>query len=204
MKERPILMSAEMVRAVLAGTKTQTRRALKVQPSRPFFHLECSAGIWRDEEITVGRCPFGEPGDRLWVKETWAAQNLRLRTVKPVEIPEDQRINYAAGHTADDLDGLGPWRPSLFMRRWMSRITLEIVAVRVERLRAITEADAKAEGVTPSSRNHQAAALAYIFGATEFLAHTSAFATVWESIYGRGSWEINPWVWVIEFRKVAA
>jgi hypothetical protein len=215
MKERPILFSAPMVRALLAGTKTQTRRIVKPQPpANACYWKEVSAGQWLSRDYgQQWKCPYGVAGDRLWVKETWAAQNLKLRTVKPSEIPEDSRINYAAGHCADDLDGLGPWRPSLFMMRWMSRITLEIVSVRVERLHEITEADAKAEGVTIQSDAAVAARIAkqYDNGIPEdrqlneaWSPSTMEYWALWEKINGAASWALNPWVWVVEFRRVEA
>ena len=196
MKERPILFSAPMVRALLAGTKTQTRRVAKLNSAA---RLEKSGKQWHpDDPNAVNACPYGQPGDRLWVKETWGTTS-GFDGVKPTELPE---FRVPIRYRADGFEWDGIWRPSLFMCRWMSRIALEITEIRLERLQAITEADAKAEGVTPTSRNHTAAAVAYIFGAKEFQAHKSAYATLWEEINGAGSWALNPYVWVVTFKRV--
>lgn len=135
-----------MVRALFDGTKTQTRRLAKFNASG---RLQLGSGRqWHPEDPNAYLAsPYGQKGDELWVKETWAPQELKLRKVKPTELPEDQRINYAANFLRYELPQLGPWRPSLFMRRWMSRITLEIVTVHLERLQDISEEDAAAEGV---------------------------------------------------------
>lgn len=179
MKERPILFSGEMVRAILAGRKTQTRRTLKIQPYENGVAL---INQNHDAFITAGpdygcKNPYGHPGDRLWVKETfmpdpYVGQNFIYRATEP----DPDRYN---GHK---------WKPSIFCTRKASRLTLEIVAVRVERLRQISEADALAEGVTSAA-----------WSAVE------SYFTLWESINGKThSWESNPWVWVIEFRKLEA
>jgi hypothetical protein len=234
-KSRPILFSAAMVRALLNGTKTQTRRIVKPQPPANACHWkECSAGQWLSRDYgQQWKCPQGVAGDTLWVKETWAAQLLKLRTVKPTEIPNWERINYAADHTADDMDGLGPWRPSLFMRRWMSRITLEIVSVRLERLQDISEADAVAEGcaatyslagynVLGSGGSIQFVVEEFVGGipkagddwqgmTVEHVQHVPArvlgsardeYRRLWTRINGPGSWQANPWVWCVSFRRV--
>lgn len=175
--ERPILFSGLMVRAILRGRKTQTRRVVKRQPDRHLFHLECLAsGEWRDEEISLGKCPYGQPGDRLWVRETFA--NLG-----------DYGISYRA-----DSDAFGDtWTPSIFMPRSLSRITLEISAVRVERIDSITDSDAVAEGIA-------------LRGTTRFCGEARIeFKNLWDLINAKRGfgWNANPWVWVIEFRRVA-
>jgi hypothetical protein len=256
MKTRPILFSAPMVRALLDGTKTQTRRIVKFHRAngREYFVCSRTSGgvcvcgmgehgpVWNPyagaptqplpQDRINAACPYGAPGDTLWVKETWAAQDVKLRTVKPTEIPEHERINYAADYTADDMDGLGPWRPSLFMRRWMSRITLEIVSVRVERLKAISEEDAVAEGVTPTY-SHAGYDITtdlincfivegFVGGipkagdewqgmkvehvqprpARQIRTARDEYRRLWNRINGSESWDANPWVWVVEFRRV--
>lgn len=164
-----------MARALLAGTKTQTRREVTgnaLNWLRPRF-----------VSLPLDRCPYGQPGDRLWVRETWAAPHS-CDHLKPSEVgPEWRRIHYAA------TESLG-WlikRPSIFMPRWASRITLEITGVRVERLQAISEADAKAEGSSLVSGSYS---------------HRGWFRELWGEINGPGSWEVNPWVWVVEFRRL--
>lgn len=197
MKDRPILFSGPMVRALLAGTKTQTRRVVKPQPDRvcPVLHLPRvldKTGTMFD----VQKSPYGQPGDRLWVRETWAVPH-RYDGHGPSNIPvHDVRVHYAA---SEERGGL-LWRPSIHMPRWASRITLEINAVRVERLQDISEADAKAEGLyqdtagrwTTYSASEQA---------REHLSPVEAYRDLWEQINGPGSWDANPWVWVVEFRR---
>lgn len=199
MKERPILFSALMVRALLAGTKTQTRRGLKVQPPaivssiyRPFVAEPNNwHGYGNDAIHWYGRCPYGAPGDRLWVREAWARDD------------EDGALMFRAdiGINADAdaweqgrIDGVPRyrWRPSIHMPRAASRITLEITGVRVERLQDISESDAVAEGVYDSL---------HIPGgrfANENYAH------LWDTINGDGSWDANQWVWVVEFHRMDA
>jgi hypothetical protein len=195
-REKPILFSAPMVRALLAGTKTQTRRIMKPQPPLGWFRDE--AELADDETwklLTLKMCPYGVAGHRLWVKESHA---LIWPGDGPPDDVRDNRVEYRA-----DTDGIarpaewpmdcnGPerprWRPSIHMHRWASRITLEITAVRVERLQAITEADAYAEGVEHGSLSNV----------------VENYAMLWEKINGADSWDANPWVWVIEFRRVSA
>ena len=204
MKARPILFSAPMVRALLAGTKTQTRRVAKLSASARVKAVGSQRNWHPEDAAAVAACPYGRPGDRLWVKETHRF-GIAWDKSKPTQIPTVAAIRYEADGvirtTGQKLEP-GKARPSLFMRQTFSRLTLEITEIRVERLQAITEADAEAEGVTPASKDHTAAAVAYIFGAKEFQAHKSAYATLWEQINGPGSWALNPWVWVVTFKRV--
>jgi hypothetical protein len=221
MGEKPILMSGPMVRALLAGTKTQTRRAVKPQPSPEWYPVvqRYHPAIERRGEVVPGPevfgaadeldgrpCPYGAPGDRLWVKETWSAPPT-YDAAKPTDLAEDTPIRYAAEGAvrgvserfvdADGLIAIGRLRPSIFMRRWMSRITLEITDVRVQRLQEIGEEDARAEGVT--------AAPFCKAGRPAGMEHAEAFEDLWGSINGERegcSWAANPWVWVISFRRV--
>ena len=172
MKERPILFSAPMVRAILDCTKTQTRRMIKNKPDtgRP------------------AQCRYGKPGDLLWVRESWSKRT-------------DGTIVYAADEIAEKVY----WKPAMFMNRWASRITLEVTGVRVERLLDISESDAIAEGVHPDpcERQDDDGDGFFRIGAVRGDSFPIArYAVLWESINGTGSWESNPWVWVIEFTKV--
>lgn len=206
MKERPILFSGPMVRAILEGWKTQTRRGA-VKTSRPdvvapvdFDAVECSLEI-ENKQTGIRRwkpCPYGKPGDRLWVRETWQHSNHPLG-------PYDEtcQVFYRADYLDDphgpdgerSPEGYRSWRPSIHMPRAACRIVLEITAVRVERLQDISAADAAAEGA-PGGHG---AIPGYPYNATP----QEHFQHVWEEINGRGSWAVNPWVWVIEFRRVA-
>jgi hypothetical protein len=176
MKERPILFSGPMVRAILDGSKTQTRRTFK--------------GTTEHRSI----CPYGAPGDRLWVRETFA---------QGVEgCPGG--ISYRADHF--DPKGDGPahpmkWRPSIFMPRASSRILLEITDVRVQRLQEISDEDARAEGVSDggclSCGNPEPCGC----GNPQPDAR-DGFAWLWQSIHGRASWDANAWVWAITFQRL--
>lgn len=217
MKERPILFSAPMVRAILAGQKTQTRRIVKPQPSPGFdptveFYHRALIGkdgeYFPDPVLRYGaadenedvRFPFGEPMDRLWVKETWGTTS-GWDGIKPTDLPI---YKVPIRYRADGFQWGGIWRPSLFMRRWMSRITLEIESVRVERLQDITEADAIAEGAEAQFRT----VIAHPLGVKDYhmgVSHRAGYANLWNHINdqnGPTSWEGNPWVWVISFRRV--
>jgi hypothetical protein len=191
MTERPILFSAPMVRAILAGTKTQTRRVVKPAHKAwiemPVTH---QLGEWDKRPL-----PYGKPGDRLWVRETWQAVsgNDRARHIMTHPRPDRGWLEYAATPRADEP--AYKWRPSIHMPRWASRITLEVTGVRVERLQDISEADAMAEGVHYSLLEKIQA------GQDRWARH--AYKKLWESIHGPGSWDLNPWVWVVEFKGVA-
>jgi|SRR6185369_7719408 len=249
MKERPILFSGPMVRALLDGRKTQTRRIMKPQPvsveidaktfenptsgamcigyeacppgwrPMPWFKFDeatngrleylrpAVGGVgmtparvraasrrhgdsqkWAEGEV-VGLCPHGQPGDRLWVRETW----------RPVHSGDPTRgAQYRADlHGADQTR----WKPGIHMFRWASRITLELTGVRVERLQDISEADAKAEGVERFGQGWKH----YFYpdepeSAWEFA--SNSYASLFDKINGAGSWDKNPWVWVLEFKRV--
>lgn len=181
MKERPILFSGEMVRAILDGRKTQTRRVVKQRG-------DCSG--------SVEQCPYGQPGERLWVRETWATEGTDETSTLPLQFKADR----------SDWPKCSKWRPSIHMPRWASRITLEIESVRVERLQKITEEDAKAEGTRDDALVHY-----YCEEGTDddpIGNHRCnwryAFSRLWESINAKRGfgWDANPWVWVITFRRV--
>lgn len=207
MAERPMLFSGAMVRAILAGTKTQTRRIAPIRKldlrrhpgdvltwSVSFLKAvkgalsSHSGGKFTDLQarsiIASQFNPYGRPGDRLWVRETWAYGVHAMASDRD----EDGPFVYAAdGTTQGRL--CDRWRPSIHMPRAASRITLEITGVRVERLQDITPDDCSAEGI---SLHHVLVD-----------ARQAKYRDLWESINGPGSWDANPWVWVIEFRRVS-
>lgn len=197
MKERGILMSAPMVRATLAGTKTQTRRAL-----RDGTWLDKNHGVIRMAPAGFGctgfspvPCAYGKPGDRLWIRESWAAPHA-CDHLKPREVPPGTRLHYVADAPLGGLLG----RPSIFMPRWASRLTLEVTEVRVERLQHISEADAIAEGIEPHSEPDCWRDYGDQTGLC--MRPTISYRTLWDSINGYGSWTTNPQVWVIVFRRI--
>lgn len=207
MKTRPILFSAPMVRALLDGTKTQTRRVCKpadglsyvvaVQdPSErgqrpPYF----TPGWFGDEDGEIQfYCPYGQPGDQLWAREAWRTV-AEANALPPRDLTPAHRIWYEANE--NNQPGAGKLRPSMFMPRWASRIMLELTGVRVERLQDISEADAMAEGIWKTVSGY------YSYGDEYNPSYTTAwdaYRALWESINGPGSWDLNPWVWVIEFK----
>ncbi|MFW4927893.1 hypothetical protein ACOAO8_21415 [Pseudomonas aeruginosa] len=204
-RERPILFNDQMVRAILEGRKTVTRRVVKpqpdflgsmVDPNTPFKTLD--AGL--HARIT---CPYGEPGDRLWVREAWAA-DAQVDAIAPSDLSQGEPIWYPADlsvrQTGCSMISKGRVRPSIHMPRWACRILLEITAVRVERLQDISEEQALAEGVRGEPCDHARQACADIgcWGDTA----KGAFGFLWESLNGEGSWAANPWVWVVEFKRV--
>ena len=188
MKERPILFSGPMVRAILDGRKTQARRVVKPS-SGPHTIEQVISTPDSLSSFIRHRCPHGIIGDRLWVRETFArSRNNWLYRASSVASEGPQ------GNTDDwDWDTSIPnhWRPSIFMPRKASRITLEITGVRVERLSSISTSDCLAEGVTPGVATDHPRGPEY-----------TAFRSLWQSINGPGSWDANPWVWCIEFRKI--
>ena len=186
MKEHPILFSGEMVKAILEGRKTQTRRVIKHIPAMGKPDDWCGKiknPSFRQLFGDYARfCPYGEPGDRLWVRETWADLRSYINETYPNQAP--------VAYKADDTYLVGEkWKPSIFMPRWASRITLEVVKVRVERVQEISVVDAIAEGIHP------------VYGAQSIM----CYAQLWDSINAKRGypWDSNPWVWVIEFKRVA-
>lgn len=184
MPEHPMLFSAPMVRAILDGTKTQTRRIVK-----PRYCGEMPSETLEDLELRGS--PYGQPGDRLWVRESgWEPPFLTTRMLRD---GADTWPRYI--YDADDDDSAWciehGWmrRPSIHMPRWASRITLEITGVRIERLQDISRGDAMAEGCPFPNMAHG-----------DNPRHW--YAELWDSINGPGSWDANPWVWVIEFKRI--
>jgi hypothetical protein len=206
MKERPILFSGQMVRAILEGRKTQTRRIVKPQPTKDYVTLMPLSG----ELVGVTKhggpidnrgwlhCPYGKPGDRLWVRETWGKVHYE-------GVDESPTIFYRADERDQERDELTRWRPSIHMPRWASRINLEVVSVRVERLQDISEEDAMSEGIESWEErgvdDAQDYYRDYVTGGHVYNAKDS-FRSLWQSINGPGSWEANPWVWVVEFKRI--
>ena len=207
-KERPIPCKDVEVCAILDGQQTQIRRVVKMPPDfEQFTHLRPAQSAEAPKNTFIAywlefgeegggtffRCPYGKPGDRLWVRETWAVQH-EYDAAAPSEIGANARWHYGA---TEDLGGLRK-RPSISLPRRGSRILLEITAVRVERLQSISEEDALAEGAPPSHQSIDR--ISHAFGYADF--SRSWYAQLWESINGPGSWAANPWVWVVEFRRV--
>ena len=220
MKERPIIFSGEMVRAILDGRKTQTRRAVKLNHSG---RVQRAGKNWHlDDPDAVMACPYGQPGDRLWVRETFRSRRvdgLPGDVMYRADHPEEKTVPGSYGRS---------WKPSIHMPRWASRILLEVTAVRVERLQEISEGDAQAEGAfftdygrrchhagpprdaseCPEPDEHHPQCAGWSMVPTDsheqcLLCPRMAFANLWDSINGAGSWEANPWVWVVKFRRVA-
>lgn len=214
-KVRPILFSGEMVRAILEGRKTQSRRPLKPQPSanRPEFYADRynrseQWAFWlpdnRMSEPRTWACPWGDVGDVLWVREAlhrWPGSSSYAADGEPLEVQDWEWFDGYAQATC----------PSIHMPRWAARLWLRITDVRVQRLQEISEEDAKAEGVERDSRPFVYGFRNY--GQQEFKAeHVSYFATaresfssLWESIYGQllpGCWVDNPWVWALTFERI--
>ena len=193
MKERPILFSAPMVMAILDGTKTQTRRVVK---AKHLPWLENSVLNFFDGKWNQRPMPYGKPGDRLWVRETFA--DLRGTGIEHRTDPLGPLKRYAfaadhppGSHGDEARKEFGvKWKPSIHMPRAASRITLEITGVGVQRLKDISEADAIAEGAPWAA-----------CGSPQEGSHKAGFAQLWESINGPESWDANPWVWVVEFKR---
>lgn len=229
-----------MVRAILEGRKTQTRRIVKpVGNDEGFVIIDYGNGGWpyRSDDgdsttHTVKRggklyhdetphaCPYGQPGDRLWVRETWRYTASSLEESRAITedissgIAVDWRATYIdncmkllgfSREEAEMADDFETWRPSIHMPRWASRILLEVTGVRVERLQDISEADAKAEGadcLITANCSDQSRALLDLPLMEDRTPYRNGYALLWETINGPGSWDANPWVWVIEFKRV--
>lgn len=213
--ERGMIFNGEMVRAILDGRKTQTRRVMKPQPdpcSPPRGGHWWPSNVFKtmlhvEEEMQNGKggwgglvgdaCPFGDVGDRIWVRETFQGPLFDFEQMEAYQ--EDSSkfqkpefcVYKADGKPAPEFFDADEnlhccWRPSIHMPRWASRILLEITDVRVERLNDISEEDARSEGISGSSARDV----------------KEAYAALWRSIYGSDSWRANPWVWVIEFKRI--
>lgn len=213
MTERGMIFNGEMVRAILDGRKTQTRRPVKFPVHDKNLGCEL-AGNELAGELSVGNylnSAFGKPGDRIWVRETFQGplfdyeqMDAYLEDSSRFETPEFCQYAADGGHRpeyqdADDNLRHG-WRPSIHMPRWASRILLEITDVRVERLKSIHDVDAMREGIQNlTTCSHADFGIPGVVNAQH---PVRAFQLLWESIYGDDSWKFNPWVWVIEFKRV--
>lgn len=203
-KERPILFSAPMVRALLSCFKTQTRRLVKFKPHYQIEERDDGSNWpWmydadRDADYWLP-CPYGQPGDRLFVREAF-----RLCSEADATPTRDTDEAYRIWYEADSphQPGFGKLRPGIHMPRWASRIILEVMAVRVERLQDISVKDIWAEGAFKRAPENQFGRnyMSRLDGKV-YLDLASLWARGWESINGPGSWEANPWVWVIEFKR---
>lgn len=236
MKEKPILFSAPMVKAILDGRKSQTRRIVKAASKNLIYDLE-NATVDGPNQICAGQylhvpfrrkdeadegcrdreyCPYGDPSDRLWVKETWVdycphwfgawcgcgSLEMRKEIHRPVYRADAPELWKRPINKEGELMSPTKWKPSIFMPRWASRLTLEITAVRVERLQDIPEADAKAEGVQiPHVNFPQAADSKFKMGDALGL-YRDHYRVLWNNINGPESWDANPWVWVLEFKRI--
>lgn len=194
-KERPILFSGPMVRAILAGHKTMTRRLVK--PRHMYLDGDESGCGY---EVDLDRCPYGKPGDRLWVRETWWQGCGPTWGDHCVVYDADKAIAWAPGSGFDTPDFKQfRKRPSIHMNRVYSRIDLEVVSRRDEHLQDITEADARAEGVTPYNGTWWDGSP--VVGG-KYDSPRQAFRALWESINGPESWDRNERVWVVSFKQI--
>ena len=200
MRERPILFKAPMVQAILSSKNTQTRRVVQFTDSG---HVRLGKRKWHiDDKNSVEACPYGQPGDRLWVRETWFDAESALHSCVLYKASDDHPSNEVV------------WRSPIHMPRWASRIILEVASVRVERLQDISEVDAIAEGML-SLRNQawdrqHFPEWRYLF--EEAVAKNKrpplgpspkqCYEALWNSIHGPEAWNANPWVWVVEFKKI--
>lgn len=207
-RERPLLFKPEMVRALLAGTKSQTRRLYKARYPEPYEVLEDGVPFQCGEDGVYHRReePYGVAGDRLWVREAFAF-DVSLDEVAPSNVEPRSGVEWFAdgdGNGRRQSFERGKTRVSIHMPRWASRITLDVTDVRVERLQDISEEDAEAEGISEFDADANAAsvcALAKAMGTTSEDPRAS-YAALWESINGVGSWALNPFVWRIAFPSI--
>lgn len=215
-KERPIIFNGDMVRAILDGRKTQTRRAVKPQPLNivPFIGADDKPtwefGVCLSHHGVISRharCPFGQSGDQLWVRETHHVNHHGGVIYRA----DWQGMNpFDGDECGDDCSMVGEkWKPSIHMPRWASRILLEITDVRVERVQDISEKDAIAEGADhETSMSLMDAEELQIMASVNILSpnsfHRIVFQYIWDQIYGPEAWDRNDWVWVIEFKRIEA
>lgn len=227
--ERPILFSAPMVNAILEGRKTMTRRVVKPQPDEDGLAFDLERGQRMDTSERVYKCPYGKPGDTLWVRETFSGPYVM--TGVPPSQWVDGLLMPDIWYWADGDPKEGDWtipKPSIHMPRFASRLTLKITDIRVERLQDISEEDAKAEGVPPnwcglltegdgSTMKWSPEKHGFLEQPCDlpdeddyyFADARTAFKSLWDSINGKPrndgvdiSWQANPWLWIVEFERV--
>lgn len=197
--EQPILLSSPTIRSIFEGRQTQIRRLVKPQPSSMFTSFgelqdDPKFGFGFHDGERYWKCPYGRPGDRLWVKETFAFGVSTKSSLAYKATSEWQDFEGGTPYNESDIE----WKPAVYMKRQDSRIFLEITGVRVERLHDISEEDAKASGIEYISGQWKN----YTDPAVVCQRPIASFRTLWESVKGHGSWEKNPWVWVIEFKRI--
>jgi hypothetical protein len=204
-KEQPIIFGSESVRAILAGIKTQTRRVVKLKDTSPlsaieqrdddqwFARLEHYKGVG----YQIGKCPYGRTGDRLWVREAWAILPRSLHPASVLSTKADRVLYREQASPTNYVPAR--WASPIFMPRAFSRLTLEIINVRVERLKDLSHEDAIAEGVREEQRGKT-----FELRDERLSLHQLAFSRGWDELNAkRGySWDSNPWVWVVEFRRI--
>jgi hypothetical protein len=204
MTEHPIIFSGAMVRSILSGTKTQTRRVVKglIKQDESPCNIRLYDGEWQQYGaggvwLTL-RCPYGVPGDKLWVRETWReCGSAQMADGKPIPGLSRYEVAYRADESWDEESR---WRPSIHMPRWASRITLEVTEVRVQRVQSISNSDARAEGCSNSFYDgYDFSFLAY--EATPAIAN---FRRLWDSINAKRGfgWLENPWVFAVSFKRL--
>ena len=215
MEERPILFNSEMIKAILDGRKTMTRRAIKPQPL--WVGDPCTPFKTKDADPKgVIECPYGIPGDQLWVRETWCVHS-NYDSIKPLDLPDRQYLQNGVTYMADVYNGekskwMGKTRPSIFMCRWMSRIQIEITDIKIERVQDITKRDAKREGIVQFTKD--GVGFKYGLDSWDWSFKTGfpymgttpkiAFEILWDSINAKRGfgWDMNPFVWVVEFERI--
>lgn len=230
MKERGMIFNGEMVRAILEGRKTQTRRPMKIQPVLNGSFYEVYGAGWSANVSSVPvvfghslatHCPFGCVGERIWVRETYRVHSKAADVATLVYKASEQNSWTEQTHRVPlsvCTRRVSPekWTPAIHMPRWASRILLEITDVRVERLQDISEEGAQREGVhtevwdqTVAARNYAASDEFFQFWSDDMPhfvemneLYRSSFRSLWESLYGEDSWQANQWVWVIEFKRI--
>jgi hypothetical protein len=205
-KERPIIFSGESVSRIQEGRKWQTRRVVKQPLFEPLMEraMAPGCGIWRHADgVSEVRCPYGRPGDRLWVKETWdcTREEATMMFDNTNRVASGEKFymimrSYRADFKGEGAPETGCWRSPLFMPRWASRLLLEITDVRVERLQEISEEDAAAEGMMPQTED--------LNGISCTWTRRSAFIEHWNALNAKRGygWDVNHWVWVVSFKVI--
>lgn len=220
-RELPLLMTDLTVRSTLAGTKTNTRRLIAKQATHDLYYQRMygvspppnpvafgTPGLWRivgpdypDDETDNVPCPFGQPGDLLWVREAYSGP-ARLNGTPPKDWPIGTPIWYWADGNPPHGDWTRPKR-SIHMTRWASRILLKNTDVRTQRLQSISEGHAQAEGLIPLGEGSDRTWSVDGTAATEYETAVGAFRHLWEMLHGTGSWDRNPWVWAVTFEHAS-